>query len=85
MSEVTYILCKDGTEYGTITRSEVHKATSYDQVIHPMIEALAKANKIASELFYDNQTKNWFSDHDRDQAFLELLEALSNALLTNKE
>jgi hypothetical protein len=85
MEEVTYTLVCNGKEYSTITRTEVHRGRLYESVVFPMYEAIAKANKIASELFYDNQTGNYFGDHEREQEFLELLETLNKAISIMKD
>lgn len=85
MEEVTYTLVCNGKEYGTITQTEVSRGRYYEDQYFPMYKAVVKANKIASELFYDNQTGNWFDDYEREQKFIDLLNALNKAVLTAKD
>lgn len=80
MAEVTYTLVCNGKEYGTITRSDLNKGVLWARIGPNLYMAAVKANRHATELFYDHKTGDWFDSHERSQSFIQLLKALSDAI-----
>lgn len=80
MAEVTYTLVCDDKNYGTITRNDLHQGRLWARIGPALYMAVVKANKHATELFYDHKTGDWFDSHERSQSFIQLLKALSDAI-----